>query len=126
MKRLVAGRPTDFTRTRGAFPPVVALLLAGGLGCAGTQIPKPRIVSPAEGLFNGQVRGDVDCYKCHNGDGSGTWRGPNLAKRVPKLSEADIVKAIDEGPGLMPSFKDKLSDAEAKELAAWLRGKFPG
>jgi mono/diheme cytochrome c family protein len=41
------------------------------------------------------------------------------------LTDDDIVKAIAEGPGLMPSFKDKVSDAEARELAAWLRTKFP-
>jgi mono/diheme cytochrome c family protein len=66
----------------------------------------------------------VDCYKCHGGDGSGTWRGANLVKQVPKLTEEAISKAIKEGPGMMPAFKDKLTGEEIAALTAWLRGRF--
>ena len=118
----VARRPSG--GRRGAWTAVVVLAL-GASGCAGTQTPPTQITSSAEGLFNGQVRADVACYKCHNGDGGGTVRGPNLAKRVPHLTDDEIVEAIAEGPGLMPSFKDKVSDAEARQLAAWLHTKFP-
>lgn len=103
----------------------MSVLLGWPLACAGTQIPKAQIASPAQGLFNGQVRAEVNCYSCHNGDASGTWRGPNLAERVPKLTDAAIALAIAEGPGLMPSFKGKLSDAEVTQLISWLRTKFP-
>jgi len=96
-----------------------------GPGCAGTQVPQTPLTPPAEALFNGRVRDDVTCYKCHNGDGTGTLRGPNLGKRVPKLTDDDIVKAIAEGPGLMPSFKGKVSEAESRQIAAWLHAKFP-
>ena len=106
-------------------PLAVAALLGGTVGCGGTQIPKAQIASPAQSLFNGQVRADINCFHCHDGDGSGTLWGPNLAKRVPKLTDDGIAQAIAEGPGLMPSFKGKLSDAEVKEIVAWLRSKFP-
>jgi len=76
-------------------------------------------------LFNGRVRSAVNCYRCHNGDGKGTWRGPNLAKRVPGLTDAEIATTIAEGPGFMPSFRGKVSDAEVGELVAWLRERFP-
>lgn len=126
MKNRERWRARAFDGTgRGGVASVAVVLVLGAFSCAGTQIPAPRIASQAESLFNGQVRADVTCYKCHNGDGTGTLRGPNLAKRVPELTDDDIVKAIAEGPGLMPSFKDKVSDAEARELAAWLRTKFP-
>jgi mono/diheme cytochrome c family protein len=94
-------------------------------GCAGTQTPAERISSPGEAVFNGRVKADVTCYRCHNGDGTGTLRGPNLAKRVPKLTDGEIVAAIQEGPGLMPSFKGKVDDADMMALTAWLRGRFP-
>ena len=94
-------------------------------GCAGTQLAATPNEPPGEALFNGRVHEDVNCYKCHNGDGTGTMRGPNLAKRVPGLSDQDIAKAIDEGPGLMPSFKGKVTPDEVAQLTAWLRGRFP-
>jgi mono/diheme cytochrome c family protein len=104
---------------------VGGLVVLGLAGCAGTQTPSDRISSPGEALFNGRVKPDVTCYRCHNGDGTGTLRGPNLAKRVPNLTDAQIVTTIQEGPGLMPSFKGKVDDADMKALTAWLRGRFP-
>jgi mono/diheme cytochrome c family protein len=105
---------------------VWALLLGLGIaGCAGTQTPPERISSPGEALFNGRVKTNVTCYRCHNGDGTGTLRGPSLARRIPKLTDEEIVAAIAEGPGFMPSFKGKLDDADMKALTAWLRGRFP-
>jgi cytochrome c551 len=94
-------------------------------GCAGKQTPANRISSEGELLFNGRTSPDVNCYKCHNGDGSGTWRGPDLAKRVPNLTDQKIVTTIMKGPGFMPSFKGKVSDAQAQEIARWLHGRFP-
>lgn len=93
--------------------------------CAGTQLAATPTSPPGEALFNGRVHEDVNCYKCHNGDGIGTMRGPNLAKRVPGLSDQDIAKAIDEGPGLMPSFKGKVTSEESAQIIAWLRQRFP-
>jgi mono/diheme cytochrome c family protein len=101
------------------------LLLGVLISCAGTQTPKDRISDPGQMLFNGQTVSGIDCYKCHNGDGTGTWRGANLGKRVPKLSDASIAKAINEGPGMMPSFKGKLDDQQISSITAWLRGRFP-
>jgi cytochrome c550 len=93
--------------------------------CAGTQLAATPNSPPGEALFNGRVHEDVNCYKCHNGDGTGTLRGPNLAKRVPGLSDQEIAKAIDEGPGLMPSFKGKVTPDETAQITAWLRERFP-
>jgi mono/diheme cytochrome c family protein len=93
--------------------------------CAGTQIPRERIHDPGEMLFNGQVRADINCYECHDGDGTGTGRGPNLGKRVPSLTDTQIIAAIDDGPSIMPSFKDKLSTGEEQQILAWLRHRFP-
>jgi cytochrome c551 len=111
--------------------PGLAMILVGlsvvvvVAACAGTQIPAQRIASPGEALFNGRTREEVNCYKCHNGDGTGTWRGPNLAKRVPNLDDRAIAKTVADGPGLMPSFKGKVSDVEVEQITAWLRARFP-
>jgi mono/diheme cytochrome c family protein len=117
------------TRTRPpSFVPSVvvsALVPAFLIGCAGTPLRPTPASSPGEALFNGRVHEDVNCYKCHNGDGTGTLRGPNLAKKVPGLSDQEIVRAIEEGPSLMPSFKGKLDATEMQQLVAWLRERFP-
>jgi mono/diheme cytochrome c family protein len=101
------------------------LVAAAWVACAGKQTPKDTISDPGQMLFNGQVSADINCYKCHNGDGSGTWKGPNLGERVPKLSDEAIAKAILEGPGMMPSYKGKIDDQQIASITAWLRGRFP-
>jgi mono/diheme cytochrome c family protein len=98
-------------------------LLALLTACAGTQLPPGQITSPGEALFNGRVRAEIDCYRCHNGDATGTWRAPNLTQRVTHLSDGEIAGAIATGPGMMPSFRGKLSAAEVAELTAWLRSR---
>jgi mono/diheme cytochrome c family protein len=103
-----------------------SLLLGMVVSCAGTQVPKDRISDPGEMLFNGQTVSGIDCFRCHNGDGKGTWRGPNLGERVPKLSDSAIALAIHEGPGMMPSYKGKIDDPQIAQITAWLRGRFPG
>jgi mono/diheme cytochrome c family protein len=122
-------------------------VVALAAGCAGTPLPRLGPVGTPVGgappgpagaggaatrnaaergreLFNGWVRPDVNCYTCHNGDGAGTWRGPNLGKRVPKLTDAEIASTIAEGPGLMPSFKGKVDGQDVRDLTAWLRAQF--
>ena len=101
------------------------VLLGTLISCAGAQTPKDRITDPGQMLFNGQTVSGIDCYRCHNGDGTGTWRGPNLAKRVPKLSDKSIAITINEGPGMMPSYKGKIDDQQIAAITAWLRGQFP-
>ena len=89
----------------------------------GTALPPQSLDSPGGRLFNGYVKSDVKCFSCHNGDGTGA-NGPNLAERVPKLSDEAILKAIDEGPSYMPSFKDELTASEKRDIIAWLRERF--
>ena len=113
------------SRRASAVVPWFALLCAGLASCAGTQLAPERITSRGEALFNGRVKADVDCYRCHNGDGSGTWRGPNLGKRVPGLTDQKIAETILEGPSLMPSFKGKVDDQDIRDITAFLRARFP-
>lgn len=94
--------------------------------CAGTQVAKDRITDPGQMLFNGQTVSTIDCYRCHNGDATGTWRGPNLVKEIPKLSDKAIANAIYEGPGTMPSFKGKIDDQQIALITAWLRSRAGG
>lgn len=66
------------------------------------------------------------CAVCHGKDGKGqNPMGQKLGVKdltVTKLSAADIEKTIETGKGKMTGFKGKLSDAEIKGLAAYVKG----
>ncbi len=102
---------------------VVLLIMIGA--CAGGQLPREGIRQPGALLFNGYSNPAANCYHCHDGDGSGTLRGANLAKRVPRLTDAQIKDAILHGKGIMPSFAEKLSGSEVDQLVNWLKESFP-
>jgi mono/diheme cytochrome c family protein len=108
----------------GWLTAMAALLAAGLASCAGKQTPRDRISDPGELLYNGFAAADVECYKCHNADGRGTWRGANLVESVPNLTDQAIANAIHEGPGMMPAYKNKLDAQQVAALTAWLRGRF--
>jgi mono/diheme cytochrome c family protein len=95
------------------------------VGCAGVQLPQAQLTAPGALLFNGYKNPDVNCYHCHNGDGHGSMRGPDLAKHVPTMADAQIQSTIETGKSFMPSFKGKISQAELDDLIAWLRTSFP-
>ncbi len=102
----------------------MGVVMLGLSGCAGKQTPRDQITDPGELIFNGYALSGVTCYKCHGADGKGTWRGADLAELVPKMSEQAIVRAINEGPGLMPSYKGKLDEQQMAALTGWLRHRF--
>ena len=69
------------------------------------------------------------CAMCHGADGLAT-SGMAKAMKVPsvksedftKLSESEMVAATESGKGKMPAYKGKLTDAEIKEVVAYMRG----
>jgi hypothetical protein len=95
----------------------------GLFACAAAQTPRDRITDPGELLFNGFTTPNVDCYRCHKGDATGSWRAPNLVEHVPKMTDAAIARAIHEGPGMMPSYQGKIDDQQIVAITAWLRSK---
>jgi mono/diheme cytochrome c family protein len=100
--------------------------LLPGLSCVGTPLPEAKLTTPGGLLFNGYKNPEVTCYRCHNGDGTGTLRGPNLAKRVPDIQDARIQHVIEDGKSIMPAFKGKISPDEIDQIVSWLRSSFPG
>jgi mono/diheme cytochrome c family protein len=102
-----------------------ANLLVFAASCAGVPLPRESLDNPGALLFNGYTKDKVDCFRCHNGDGRGSGRGPSLAARVPKKSDERLGKVIREGDGPMPGFKDSLTDEEVGQLLGWLRASFP-
>lgn len=92
----------------------------------------------ADDLAKAKEMYDKDCKKCHAEDGSGKKDGEWLkvaktlklekpeslsliSEEAKKASDADMQKAIIDGGKKMKGFKDKISEAEAKQLVAFVR-----
>lgn len=112
------------SRAHPLRPLVIAMVAAFSVaGCAGVQLARSDVAHPGQLLFNGHVKEEVNCYRCHNGNARGSMRGPSL-EGTPQLSDSEIVEYIDEGEGIMPSFADKLTSDEKAQIVAWLRQEF--
>jgi len=68
------------------------------------------------------------CQKCHGADGTGnTPAGKKFEAHdfhsadVQKQTDAELTKAVTEGQKKMPSYKDKLTQEQIKELVAYVR-----
>jgi cytochrome c6 len=77
---------------------------------------------------NGQAVYKAKCQSCHGPAGT---PNPGIAKimgvkpvsdpAVKKLSEAEMIKATENGMGKMQPFKGKISDAEIKSSVGYFR-----
>jgi len=63
------------------------------------------------------------CAMCHGADGSKTTMGakPLNGPDIQKMSEADLIAAITNGKGKMPAYKGKLTDAQIKDVAGFVK-----
>ena len=77
----------------------------------------------AEDSANVTVNWQRHCSKCHDYEGGATKIGKivnapdNIYEASQDLCMEDIVKIISDGKEKMPSFREKLSDKEIKNLA---------
>lgn len=67
------------------------------------------------------------CQMCHGADGSGNTPAGKAMKADPfnspdvlKASDADLVAATTNGKGKMPAYKGKLTDAQIKDVIAYI------
>jgi mono/diheme cytochrome c family protein len=115
---------------RNAISTIVIAGLAGlAFGCASThtlalqQASFPKEKVDAKGLFA------ESCAKCHGQNGrAGTFHGWIVGAQdftdahwQSDTSDADIIHAINTGPGLMPAFEKQLSSTEIEAVAAYVR-----
>ncbi|WXL25303.1 cytochrome c [Ectopseudomonas mendocina] len=85
---------------------------------------------PAVAETDGKQLYQQRCAKCHGDNGrANTLRGwlsfaQNLskAKWQDRTSDDEIIAAIQQGPGAMPAYADKLSTDEQQALVQYVRG----
>lgn len=68
------------------------------------------------------------CQMCHGADGTGnTPAGKSTKVRafnspdVVKMSDDDLIKVTTNGHGKMPAYKGKLTDAQIKDVVAYIK-----
>lgn len=98
------------------------LTMKASLLASALLIAAPAAYGDAAEIFN------KNCASCHGKDGAGqTTMGKKqkvknyTTAEGQKWTDEEGVKAILEGAGKMKGFKDKVSDAEAKDLVKYIR-----
>jgi len=113
------------------FLGVAALLLVaagcgggGGSGAAGTTT---AATTTAPGETGNVAKGkevftSAGCGTCHTFSAAGSTGsiGPNLDDASPSFET--VVSRVTDGRGVMPSFADKLSEQQIRDVAAFVSG----
>lgn len=84
-----------------------------GAGSGGEEV---ALTGPGERLYLSN-----ECAGCHGAERLGNDGAPSLTQLEGRYDADDIVAIIRTGRGAMPPFA-KLSDDEARQIAAWLLG----
>jgi quinol-cytochrome oxidoreductase complex cytochrome b subunit len=98
---------------------LIALTIAGGQapGAGGASVTgKPEFDS----LPAAQLVVDFGCTTCHNFGGGGPAIGPNLANGAPNPDPAAIKTQIENGGGIMPAFKGKMTPAQIDAVTKFI------
>ncbi|WP_051979540.1 c-type cytochrome [Edaphobacter aggregans] len=68
------------------------------------------------------------CAMCHAADGSGNTPAGKAMKANPfnspdvvKMSDAELIAVVTDGKAKMPGYKGKLTDAQIKDVVAYIR-----
>ena len=94
----------------------VAVLAGCGGGDSGTESGHP----------GAEVFVDAGCGGCHTLDAAGSdgSLGPNLDDADPSFDE--VVRKVKTGGGAMPSFQEKLSERQIRDVASFVSGEESG
>jgi cytochrome c6 len=83
---------------------------------------------PAFGQGSGAALYKSKCAMCHGTDGKGeTAVGKSMKLRdlgsadVQKQTDAELIAITADGKGKMPAYKGKLTDAQIKDVVAFIR-----
>ena len=83
-------------------------------------------VASAAAQAGGEATYKAKCQMCHGATGAGdTPAGKSMKVKsfkdpeVAKMSAAALMEIVKNGSGKMPSYKDKLTDAQIKDVVAY-------
>ncbi len=85
---------------------------------------RPAVQAGSEATDRGaELFAASGCAHCHGDRGIGGGRGPDLQMVRKRRDTASITKQIHDGGMGMPPYGSQLSDAQIKDLVAFLRQK---
>jgi mono/diheme cytochrome c family protein len=119
-------------RTAPAGAAIAVLILASLGACGGSSSPKAKLPSPpaptgAQAHDAALVRGRTTyrnaCAECHGTEGQG-GTGPQLGngavvRAFPNID--DQITLVENGRGLMPAWKGKLTDEQIRDVVRYER-----
>lgn len=86
------------------------------------------IAAPAFAQSAGADTYKAKCAMCHGPDGTASTPAGKAMKtpsfkepEVARASEADLIAATKNGKGKMPAYNGKLTDAQIKDVVAYIR-----
>ncbi len=95
---------------------------------AGLILLAASVIVPAFAQDTGAATYKAKCLMCHGAKGLADAPAGKAMKVKPisdpdvkKLSEAQMVDAVSKGMGKMQPYKDKLTDAQIKDVVAYFR-----
>lgn len=83
------------------------------------QKPIPLGDRPGAQIFNGIVRADVRCARCHGDIGQGA-RALALVKNGKTIPRDLFIKTVLNGRDKMPPFESVLTEKDIVEIITWL------
>jgi mono/diheme cytochrome c family protein len=104
--------------------PIVLFASALAFACVAVVSPSSHVAASSEAKTRGQeLFATKGCAHCHGPAGVGGTIGPDLQLVRKRMNAAEITKQIHDGSKSMPAFGEQLSNAEIKDLVAYLRAK---
>lgn len=97
---------------------------------SGVLIVMMSLLSPsANAQSGGEAIYKAKCASCHGPDGAGATPAGKATKardfcseEVKKETDAEWIAIITKGKSKMPAYDKKISDAEIKDVVAYIRG----
>jgi cytochrome c6 len=87
------------------------------------------LIVPAKSQGTGEKTYKAKCASCHGADGAGATPAGKATKarafcseEVQKETDEDWTTVIVKGKNKMPAYDKKLTDAEVKDVVAYIRG----
>ncbi|SRR5712692_4257381 len=87
------------------------------------------LITPAKSQGAGEKVYKAKCASCHGADGAGATPAGKATKardfcsdEVKKETDEEWTTAIVKGKNKMPAYDKKLTDAEVKDVVAYIRG----
>lgn len=118
--------PNAKKRTFRVFVGEAVIGGALALFLASYALAADQILPPGQKIFEGK------CAQCHGKDAKGLAKMAKVLKvdqdkidltrpEVVKMTDAEVVKTVNEGNKKMPKFKGKLTDEQIQETIKYLR-----